>query len=230
MGTRRLLLAGGTGLIGRALLDNLLLTDWVGHILLPVRQPQQWCAAYPQLAADKRVQVLTYDELFASQQPVDLMFCALGTTQAKAGKAGLRQVDYQLVVDCAAWAKQQGAELVSVVSALGANRRSPFFYNRVKGDMEQVLEQMNLPRLQIWQPSLLLGERDEFRLAEHLSGWILRLPLLGNVQALAGECIARAMIAAASVSESGSETEPESGPESSVMRYRVRDIKRLARA
>lgn len=227
---RRLLLAGGTGLIGRALLDNLLLTDWVGHIVLPVRQPQQWCAANPQLAADKRIQVLTYDELFASRQPVDLMFCALGTTQAKAGKAGLRQVDYQLVVDCAVWAKQQGAELVSVVSALGANSRSPFFYNRVKGDMEQALEQMNLPRLQIWQPSLLLGERDEFRLAEHLSGWILRLPLFGNVQALAGERIARAMIAAAAASAFKPGSEPESGPESSVMRYRVRDIRRLARA
>ena len=226
MNTRRLLLTGGTGLIGRALLDNLLLMDWAGHILLSVRQPQQWCSAYPQLAADERLQVLTYDELFASQQAVDLMFCALGTTQAKAGKAGLRQVDYQLVVDCAAWAKQQGAELVSVVSALGANSRSPFFYNRVKGDMEQALEQLGFPSLHLWQPSVLIGERAEYRLAEHLSGWILRLPLLGNVQALPGERIARAMVAAAAGSAAASGLDQES----SVTRYRVRDIKRLAAA
>ncbi|MCD8524194.1 MAG: hypothetical protein LRY72_18325 [Saccharospirillaceae bacterium] len=223
MRLRRVLLTGGSGLIGHALLPILLQRDWVGQILLPLRQPQSWCAAHPQLAADNRIQVLTYDELFASQQPVDLMLCALGTTQAKAGKAGLRAVDYQLVVDCAVWAEQQGAELVSVVSALGANRRSLFFYNRVKGDMEQALERLDIASLHLWQPSVLIGARGEFRLAEHLSGWLLRLPVWGDAQALRGERIARAMVVAAESSLADTQ-------KSSVTRYRVRDIKRLAAA
>lgn len=223
MRLRRVLLTGGTGLIGHALLHILLQRDWVGQILLPLRQPQSWCAVHPQRAADKRIQVLTYDELFASQQPVDLMFCALGTTQAKAGKAGLRQVDYQLVVDCAAWAKQQGAERVSVVSALGANRRSLFFYNRVKGEMEQALEQLAIPLLHLWKPSVLIGARTEFRLVEHLSGWLLRWPVWGKAQALRGERIARAMLVAAESSFADTQNP-------AVVRYSVRDIKRLAPA
>lgn len=223
MRLRRVLLTGGTGLIGHSLLHILLQRDWVGQLLLPLRQPQSWYAAHPQLAADNRIQVLTYDELFASQQPVDLMFCALGTTQAKAGKTGLRDVDYQLVVDCAVWAKQQGADLVSVVSALGANHRSLFFYNRVKGDMEQALERLNVAALHLWQPSVLIGMRGEFRLAEHLSGWLLRLPVWGDAQALHGERIARAMVAAAESSFADTQT-------SFVARYRVRDIKRLTAA
>jgi uncharacterized protein YbjT (DUF2867 family) len=61
-----------------------------------------------------------------------------------------------------------------VVSALGANSASRVFYNRVKGDAEEALRKLGLASLVILQPSLLDGNRKEFRLGERLTLAALR--------------------------------------------------------
>lgn len=65
------------------------------------------------------------------------------------------------------------------VSSVGANPCSPFFYQRVKGEVEEALQRLSIPSLHIFRPSLLVGKRREFRLGEMLAGWLLcRLPFL----------------------------------------------------
>ncbi|WP_430462470.1 hypothetical protein ACQUQU_06695 [Thalassolituus sp. LLYu03] len=215
------LLAGGSGLIGSALLQCLMRNHDV-QVLLPLRNPQAFqqriAHESPEFAASGRVTLLTYDQLLHGHHAVDYFFCALGTTRKQAGKAGLFAVDYQLVVDCAGWALKHGARCAAVVSALGANARSAFFYNRVKGQMEQALEALAFEHLHVWQPSLLLGERAQPRLLETCSGYLLSSPLWGNLQAMEGARIAEAMVAAAF-------SETKENP--SVVRYRVADVKRL---
>lgn len=213
----KVVLAGGSGLIGSALIELLAARDDI-QLLLPLRRVDEWCRLHPQLAADPRITPIAFDELLAESRPVDAFFCALGTTQAKSGKQGLYAVDYQLVTDCAAWARANGAQLASVVSALGADAGSRFFYNRVKGQMEQRLETLGFSRLQLWQPSLLIGERNERRSLERLAGWLLRSAVWGNLQAMPGERIARAMVAAAF---------SESSEYRRKVRYRVADVRRL---
>ncbi|RYZ95993.1 MAG: hypothetical protein EOO68_17620 [Moraxellaceae bacterium] len=44
-----------------------------------------------------------------------------------------------------------------------------FFYNKIKGELEQAVEQLRFERLSIFQPSLLLGEHQDARLAENLA-------------------------------------------------------------
>jgi uncharacterized protein YbjT (DUF2867 family) len=56
-----------------------------------------------------------------------------------------------------------------VVSALGANPNSKVFYNRVKGQMQQQLTDLNLPSLQIYQPSLIDTDRKEERKGERIA-------------------------------------------------------------
>ena len=53
-----------------------------------------------------------------------------------------------------------------MVSALGANPESSTFYNRTKGEVEAAVIAEGLPSLRIFRPSLLKGERDEFRPGE----------------------------------------------------------------
>lgn len=85
--------------------------------------------------------------------------------ERRAGRPGSKEAfvhaDYTLVVDTALTGKRLGAQHMLVVSAMGANAHSPFFYNRVKGEMEAALIEQDWPRLTIARPSMLSGEREK---------------------------------------------------------------------
>jgi uncharacterized protein YbjT (DUF2867 family) len=49
---------------------------------------------------------------------------------------------------------------------MGANSTSSIFYNQVKGEIEKELKKMDIPKIQIFQPSLIMGPRKEFRIGE----------------------------------------------------------------
>ena len=111
------------------------------------------------------------DELLA-----DDVFCALGTTMRTAGsRIAFRTVDFEYPLQLAKLARAGGARHFSLVSAVGADRRSTFFYSRVKGELEDELRRMDWPSLAIFRPSVIEGERSESRPLERLSGRLLRL-------------------------------------------------------
>lgn len=60
----------------------------------------------------------------------------------------------------------------SVISAIGANAGSSNYYNRTKGEAEELLQSLGLSSPHIFRPSVLHGGRDEFRLKESL-GFVL---------------------------------------------------------
>jgi uncharacterized protein YbjT (DUF2867 family) len=66
-------------------------------------------------------------------------------------------LDANLAVARAALAA--GARSAGLVSAMGADARSIFFYNRVKGELEDVLATLPFEGLVIARPSLLVGDR-----------------------------------------------------------------------
>ena len=121
----------------------------------------------------------TFDNLGPelSNNQVDDVYCCLGTTIKKAGsQEAFKKVDHTLVVTVAGLMKKHGAEQFPVISAMGANKDSKVFYNRVKGEMEAALQELGYPCLRIIRPSLLLGPREEFRLGEKLA--VILTPLL----------------------------------------------------
>lgn len=193
--TKSVLLAGGSGLIGGFLLKDLLKQDV--QVIMPLRNVTAWQSEHPSLAAQANLTLVSYDELWTLEIPIDAYFCALGTTRAKAGKEGLKKVDHDLVIDCAKFALENGAKLASVVSALGASSKSLFFYNRIKGQMEESLQALSFEQTHIWRPSLLIGERAEKRFLEELAGKLLHLSFWGGSQALPGKTVASAMLQAA---------------------------------
>lgn len=101
----------------------------------------------------------------------EVLFVALGTTISKAGsQEAFEAVDLHLVVECARRARMAGCSTLALVSAMGADPDSRIFYNRVKGNAERAVLELGFPRVAIARPSLLLGDRKEFRLGE----WIFR--------------------------------------------------------
>jgi oxidoreductase len=189
-------LAGATGLIGAHLLDLLIATGkYTQVVVLARRKPTDLSVTAQEALSTGLLRWNAFDQSFPGH--VDHFFCALGTTQKVSGKSGLAAVDRDLVIDLAGKSVAAGARLWSIVSATGANAGSMFFYNRIKGEMEQGVGRLSVPCIQFWQPSVLLGERDDFRLAEALAGLVLRPPLPKNIQARQGAAVASAMVVAA---------------------------------
>jgi uncharacterized protein YbjT (DUF2867 family) len=105
-----------------------------------------------------------------SRIPGEIYFCCLGTTIKTAGsKENFEKVDHAAVVDFAKIAKRHDAKSLTLISAMGANPRSLFFYNQVKGRMENDVEALALRSLNIFRPALLVGPRHEYRLGESIA-------------------------------------------------------------
>jgi len=188
----RVLITGATGLVGGILLRMLANDARVDAIAAPTRRPLEPISGVfnphdPQLT----------DALAMVTEPVDTVFCCLGTTRREAGsKEAFIHADYTLVVDTALTGLRLGARHMLVVSALGANARSPFFYNRVKGEMENALMEQEWERLTIARPSMLLGNREKHRVSESLFAPLFRI-MPGNLKSIAAQDVASAMLKAA---------------------------------
>lgn len=105
-------------------------------------------------------------------------FCSLGTTIKVAGsKEKFHEIDHDYVVGFAAWTQALGVNKFLYVSAMGANPQSSVFYNKVKGETEEDLKVIPFDYLGLFQPSLLVGNRKEFRFGEEVAK-ILTKPLV----------------------------------------------------
>jgi uncharacterized protein YbjT (DUF2867 family) len=152
------LLAGASGLIGRALLDALLVPGRTDRVVVLARRPLPGGRPRnPRLS----VRIGELAALAAGATGVRDAYIALGTTIKVAGsQEAFRAVDFDLVVSVARAARSAGARRLAVVSALGADARSRVFYNRVKGEAEDMLATLGYETLVIARPSLLLGDRE----------------------------------------------------------------------
>ena len=110
--------------------------------------------------------VVDYDSLdnYANSfNNVDTAFCCLGTTRAKAGKAGFIKVDHDYVLNSAKLLKSANCPDFHLLTSRGANPHSWFLYPQTKGQVEEDCKQLGFERLTIYRPGLLLCDRAEQR-------------------------------------------------------------------
>jgi uncharacterized protein YbjT (DUF2867 family) len=154
--TRRVWVAGATGLVGRELLAVLEADGGV-------REVHAFGRRAPAATGPKQRFHTVDFAAFTAPAPAaapDAALCALGTTIAVAGsREAFRAVDFDAVLGFARAAKAAGATRFGAVSALGAHARSSSFYTRVKGEAEEALAALGFERLVLARPSLLAGDR-----------------------------------------------------------------------
>jgi uncharacterized protein YbjT (DUF2867 family) len=196
-------LAGASGLVGGVLLRRLLedarfeRVVSVGRRTVPVEHRRLAPGGVPDLSAPSALDAL---------EPPDAAFSCLGTTIGKAGsREAFRRVDHDAVLAFARAARAKGARAFVHVSALGADAGSRVFYNAVKGEIERDVAALGFPSAYALRPSLLDGDREEFRLGERVALAVTRAlgPLLGKYRPTPVEAIARVMIACAVTAEPG---------------------------
>jgi uncharacterized protein YbjT (DUF2867 family) len=173
--SRAALLAGGTGLVGSHVLKVLLADKHWDRVVSIGRRPTSERHA----KLEHRVVDLGAVEALTDLDHADDVFCCLGTTIKQAGsQEAFRRVDHDFVVGVARAGLRAGATQFLLVSAIGADPASRVFYSRVKGETESDVRKLPYRAIQIFRPSLLLGERSEFRLGERLATVLAPLMVL----------------------------------------------------
>ncbi|SDF16371.1 Uncharacterized conserved protein YbjT, contains NAD(P)-binding and DUF2867 domains [Fontibacillus panacisegetis] len=191
--------AGATGMMGRQLVRLLLEDPAYQRIIVLVRRGIG--ISHPKLV-EKQV---SFDRLESELDTSVLkdadVFCTLGTTMQQAGsKEAFRKVDHEYPLALAKAAMQHGAASYVIVTAMWASEQSWMFYTRVKGQLEQDLLSLGLPRLVILRPSLLLGDREAESFGDRATASVFRLidPLLigplARMKAIQCKDVAQAMV------------------------------------
>jgi uncharacterized protein YbjT (DUF2867 family) len=123
------------------------------------------------------LQLEKYKEEFTG----DAVFCCIGTTAAKTkDKEVYKAIDFGIPVNAAKLAKENSIDTFVVISSMGADVSSTVFYNKTKGEMERAVLKQQIKNTYILRPSLIGGNRDEFRFGENIGKGFMSLlnPLL----------------------------------------------------
>lgn len=154
------IILGATGLTGSILLKKLLQDDYYSTIKLFSRSSVGFTSPKMEEHIVDLFELEKYAELFTA----DDVFCCIGSTQKKTPDNEIyRKVDYGIPVTAAKLGAANGIKKFLVVSALGADPDSRFFYNKTKGEMERDVYAQGIPEKYFFEPSLIGGERKEKR-------------------------------------------------------------------
>jgi uncharacterized protein YbjT (DUF2867 family) len=189
---------GATGLVGKELIFELLEDERFSKIKAIVRRTLP-------ISNSKLEQITLNDflnlESISSQLTGNYFFCCIGTTINKAGSQEVfRQIDLNIPLLIAWTAESLNVPHLVVISSVGANDQSSNFYLRTKGQMEQQVMSVYKGNLKIVRPSMLLGNRSEFRLGERIAGilitalGIFMIGPLGKYKGIKSWDVARGMI------------------------------------
>ncbi|MCP3930001.1 MAG: NAD(P)H-binding protein [Bacteroidetes bacterium] len=205
------ILFGATGFVGRFLLDFLLMHGAYKEVIVFTRREIE--IESPKL----KQHVIDFEKIDKYKDLIfgDDLFWALGTTIKKAGsQEKFFQVDFAYSLKTAKIAQQNCVNQFLLVSSVGANADSFFFYSRVKGQLEDSIKAVSFWAIHIFQPSVLLGKRNENRWGEKLAAQIgkrfdlLSGGMLTKYKPIEAEIVAQAMVSAAQRLKKGIHTYP----------------------
>ncbi len=186
---------GATGLVGSHLVDLLGLSKAYTKVVAVSRREVNYQNDKIVNSVIDFSRLQDYTKVFSG----DVLFSCLGTTKKQAGSiAKQRIVDFDYQYAAAELAARNAVPHYVLVSSSGANARSPSAYLKMKGQLEEAVTDLGFTRVSIVQPSLLLGERQENRLAEGLGGVFLpllcKLPALQRYRPIHGQQVATKML------------------------------------
>lgn len=166
------LVLGSSGLIGSLLLEKLFNHPDYSTIITIVRKPQQ-------INHPKLIEIVTdfnSDINLDDIETINSIFSCLGTTRKKTPDLdAYHKIEVDIPNQFAKIGNQKGLTKFHYISAVGANANSSNFYLKMKGEAEETLQKNTIKQLFLYRPSLLIGNRAEYRLAENISSKVFPL-------------------------------------------------------
>ncbi len=199
---------GASGLTGNLVLEELLRDNDFKTVRILVRRTVK--IIHPKLEQEI-VNFNNLDDYTKKFGEGDVIFCCIGTTQkkVKGDKELYKQIDYDIPINAASIGIANGFKKFLIVSAIGANENSSNFYVSLKGQIENALKQFHFDSLDIFQPSLLNGNRNEKRVLEKMLQGVmdivsfLFLGPLKKYHAIGADTVAKSMVYAARQNKNG---------------------------
>ena len=189
------LVIGATGATGRELVNKLLIDGDFSLVTIFVRTD-------PNIKHKKlKINVIDFKELEKYKDIIkgDILFSALGTTKKDAGgKDEQHEIDYTYQYEFAKTVAENGVANYSLVSSVGANAKSSFFYPKIKGALEEAVKKLDFKKIDIFQPPMLIRQPDLMRGGEKRGIKILnrlnKIGILKSQKPLAVESLAEKML------------------------------------
>jgi uncharacterized protein YbjT (DUF2867 family) len=201
MSKRTAVIVGSTGAIGRQLVPLVQASPRFDKLVVLHHRPTPY-ARMPKF--DERIVDFTRLPAPADGEDIEAVFCCIGTTQKKAGSTeAFQRVDRDIPIALARWAAANGATTFVGISSVDARASARSVYLKTKGQMEAGVAGAGLGSAYILRPSVLAGERDEYRLAERAANRVLAVigPImdgpLRKYRAVHTKTVAKAMLVCA---------------------------------
>lgn len=200
------LIIGSSGLIGSKLLELTLESPHYEKVITFVKRDSG--IHHPKL----KQHIIDFDkpEFYNELVVGDDLYCTIGTTIKKAGsKEAFRRVDFEYPRQFATFALQNNVQQFLIISSIGADAKSRNFYLKTKGEIQDFLKDSNFKSVSVLQPSILLGNRTEFRLGEIIGGFFMKLfsfIFTGSIKKykpIESETVAKAMLTLGQKNNSG---------------------------
>ncbi len=189
------IILGSSGLVGAAILQQLINDDNYSKIKILVRKPSEIKhTKIEEIIVDFK-NINSYQHLVVG----DILFSCMGTTLKNAkSKAAQYEVDFTYQFQTAKAAAENGLKTYVLISSIGASAKSSTFYLRMKGELEEAVKHLPFQQINIMRPGPLGGNRKEFRISEVLSFPILKffngLGLFKKYRIIDAEIVAKAMM------------------------------------
>ncbi len=191
------IVTGATGLVGDLILKELLNDKDFSEVRIFVRKTTG--IINPKLK--EFVSPMKDIEALGPEIQGDVLFNAIGTTIKQAGsKEEQQRIDRDMPISFARLAAANGVRLMVNVSSVGASLKGNF-YLKTKAEMEVGTEKYFPNSVFHFRPSLLVGDRKEFRLAEKIASGVMKaidLVLIGSsikYRSMPTDKLAKAMVA-----------------------------------
>ena len=188
---------GATGLVGKQLIIQLLEHPSFSKVTILSRRSLN--IENPKLEEV----IIDFDKLndYKSKITGGVLFSCMGTTIKKAKtKESQYRIDFTYQYQKAQIAADNGVPDYVLVSSSGANSNSSIFYSRIKGELEDAITSLSFKKVRILRPSILLGNRNEFRFGEQVGTVLMGfftaiIPPLRKWRGIKDSEVAQAMIA-----------------------------------
>ncbi len=197
------LVIGATGATGKPLVMELLKNTDYTEVVIFVRRATG--IIHPKL----KEYILDFNDIESYSDIIrgDIFFCCMGTTLKAAGsKMAQWRIDYEIPLEFARIAKENGIKSFVLVSSGNADSRSKIFYSRMKGELEEKIETLNFKQYIVFRPGLLnRPESDRFteNAAVSVLNFFNRLGMLKAQTPLPTPLLAQKMIKAPGILPDG---------------------------
>ena len=190
------IIIGATGATGTAILSQLIEDPYFKRIIIFTRKK-------PLIQHEKLISHIvdfSHIEKWKSKIKGDILFSTMGTTLKDAGnKENQYRVDFSYQFNFAKAAAENNVKKLVLVSSIGANSQSNFFYPRIKGELEEAVKNLDFQHLSIFQPPVLIRQNEKIRSGEKVLISIFKalnkMGLLLSQRPMEVEILAKKMIA-----------------------------------